>query len=73
MAGFLVTADVGAYETAATYLRKMRPIYEAIDKEAEWTAFVADIRQKHRNRPRLVEILDRLSGVPIVHAARRKK
>lgn len=62
----LTHANVGAYETVAAYLRKMRPIMRSIDREHEWKQLVEEIRVGHRNRPRFMEILDRLEDRPIV-------
>jgi hypothetical protein len=50
----------------------MKPIMNAIGKGSEWKQLVEDIRQRHRNRPKLLEILDRLDDRPIV-ASRRKR
>jgi len=62
----LVHAEVRAYETAAIYLRK---IYNACTKHGqgqEWKTYLATLRQAHLRRPRLVQILDSLTGRPIV-------
>jgi len=66
-------AHSSAYEAAAGYLKKLRPIYEALDRAAEWTALVASIREKYRNRPRFMEVLDRLDGRTIVETARPRR
>jgi len=62
----LTRASVGAYETVASYLRKMRPIMTSIDRVQEWKQLVADIQVRYRNRPRLMEILERLERKPIL-------
>ena len=62
----LVDASKSAYEMVVHYLRKMRPILKRLNRETEWTQLVADIRQRHRNRPKLMEMLDRLNDQPIV-------
>jgi uncharacterized Zn finger protein len=64
--GALPQAHVSAYESAAAYLKKMRPIMKSLGHEADWAALVADIRLKHRNRPRFMEILDKLDGRTIL-------
>ncbi|HZL89761.1 MAG TPA: SWIM zinc finger family protein [Pirellulaceae bacterium] len=71
----LLHANPSAYESAANYLRQMRPILKSLNRESEWTSLLTDIRQKHKNRPKLMEILDRLEERPIVEAnhARRRK
>lgn len=73
--GHLHRADVSAYESAANYLRQMRPILKTLGREAEWTKLLADIRQNYKNRPKFMEILERLEGRPIVQSnqARRRR
>ena len=66
--GNLTRAHVSAYEAAAEYLRKLRPILRSLRREEEWAQTVADIRLRYRNRPRLIEILDRLDSKPILQA-----
>jgi hypothetical protein len=53
-------------------LRKLRPLYEALNRSSEWTALVGSIREKYRNRPRFMELLDGLDGRSIVQAARTR-
>lgn len=62
----LKQANVGEYELVASYLRRMKPILKSIKGEAEWMELVHQIRERHRNRPKLLEILDRLETKPIV-------
>ena len=68
-------ANISSYEAAAGYLKSMRPIMKSLGQAKEWDALVAEIRATYRNRPRFMEILDRLDARPIVAAqkARRKK
>jgi uncharacterized Zn finger protein len=66
-------AQQSAYEAATGYLKKLRPIYEALDRMSEWTAQLASIREKYRNRPRFMELLDRLDGQTIVHSTRTRR
>jgi len=61
----LTITGIGAYETVASYLLKMKPILAALDCDDEWTELVRQIRERYRNRPRFMEILDRLDGRPI--------
>ncbi len=63
-------ASKPAYEACAACLRKMRPIYKSLDQEDHWSELVADIRHNYRNRPRFMEILDRLEGRKIVQSAK---
>ena len=62
----LQRAHVSAYEAVAAYLRKMRPILKSLDREPEWIQMLADIQLRYRNRPRFMEILDKLDSRPIL-------
>jgi hypothetical protein len=50
----------------------MRPIMKSIDREPAWGQMVADIRLKYRNRPKFMEILDKLASGPIVSAGKKR-
>lgn len=52
-----------AYQDAAGFLRQMRKVYEATNRQEEWQALVAELRQTHRAKRRLLEVLDSLCGV----------
>ena len=67
----LTQASPAAYETVAAYLRKMRPILKAVGREQEWTQLLADIRLQYRNRPKFMEILDRLEDRTVLQTQRR--
>jgi uncharacterized Zn finger protein len=69
----LPNAQMSAYEAAVGYLKKLRPVYKSLGREGEWDALVASIREKYRNRPRFMELLDRLDGRTIVEAARSRR
>ncbi len=71
--GQLPRADPSAYQSATAYLRKMRPLYMALNRADEWTALVASIRAKYGNRPRFMEALDGLDDRPIVQTAARSR
>ena len=66
-------AQPSAYETATRYLRKLRPIFESIGRASEWTSLLASIRETYRNRPRFMELLDRLDGQTIVQASKARR
>jgi uncharacterized Zn finger protein len=66
-------AQQSSYESATAYLRKLRPIYEALNRASEWAALVASIREKYRNRPRFMDLLDGLEGRSIVQSARTRR
>ncbi len=69
----LPQASVSAYETVAAYLKKMRPILKSLDRGWEWNELVTDIRVNYRNRPRFMEILDRLEARPILEKSGARK
>ncbi len=71
----LPQANMSSYEAAADYLKAMRPIMKSLKQAKQWDALVAEIREKYRNRPRFMEILDRLEGRTILatQKARRRK
>ncbi len=59
-------ASASAYEAVAGYLRKMQPIFQGFHRDSEWDALLADIRLRYKNRPKFMEILDKLDPRPIV-------
>lgn len=66
-------ANQGAYEAATGYLRKLRPLYKALGRPAEWDALLTSVREKYKNRPRFMELLDTLDGRTIVQTARGRR
>ena len=72
---YLPHANTSAYESAAAYLKAMRPIMRSLKQAKQWDALLAEIREKYRNRPRFMETLDRLEGRTILatQKARRRK
>jgi uncharacterized Zn finger protein len=66
-------AKVSTYEAVAAYLRKMRPILKSLHREDEWKQSLADIRLRYRNRPRFMEILDRLDSRSIVQSREARR
>jgi len=66
----LPIAEQSAYEAATGYLKKLRPIYKALNRTSEWTALLASIREKYRNRPRFMVLLDNLDGQTIFRSTR---
>jgi hypothetical protein len=57
----------------AAYLKKMRPILKLLDRGWEWNELLADVRMNYRNRPRFMEILDRLEARPILQKSNARK
>lgn len=64
--GQIAVTQVKAYETAASYLRKIQRVLKKLHKEQEWTTYLAELRQANIRKPRLVEILDGLGGRRII-------
>jgi uncharacterized Zn finger protein len=58
-----------AYETAATYLRKVHRVLKKLGREQEWKSYLAELRQANARKPRLVEILDGLAGRRIIEGS----
>jgi uncharacterized Zn finger protein len=58
----IAQTQVRAYETAASYLRKIRDALVKCKREREWKAYLAGLRQANIRKPRCVEILDRLEN-----------
>jgi uncharacterized Zn finger protein len=71
----LAHADRAAYESVGAVLRRMRPILERLGRAEEWRQLLAGIRLKHRNRPRFMEVLEKLEGRTILegHASRGRR
>jgi uncharacterized Zn finger protein len=59
-----------AYEVAAGYLRKAASVMARQKKEKEWNQYLGDLKEKHARKLRLMEILDRLDGKPILKRRR---
>jgi uncharacterized Zn finger protein len=55
-----------AYEEAASYLRLMEKIYSQNDRLADWQGLIRGLRNKHRQKRRLLSTLDNLSRKKIV-------
>jgi len=49
-----------AYEEAAGYLRRMRSLYQQQRRLDHWKALLDGIRQRHKAKRRLMDVLDRL-------------
>lgn len=55
-----------AYEEAASYLRLMEKIYSKYNRLADWQGLIRDLRNKHRQKRRLLGTLDNLTKKTIV-------
>ncbi len=49
-----------AYVEAANFLRKMGKLMRERDMTAQWDAYIQSLRNEHRRKPRLMEVLDGL-------------
>jgi hypothetical protein len=57
--GELGHADRGAYARAASLLKRARRAAENADEQVAFSAHMADLRERYRRRPALIQILDR--------------
>jgi len=57
-----------AYVEAGGLLQSVRDLLHASKRSSEWPAVIAGIRESHRRKRRLMEVLDGLEGQPIVRA-----
>lgn len=55
-----------SYEEAAVYLRLMHKVYTSEKRLADWQALIARLRQQHKAKRRLMEVLDGLGGKKLV-------
>ena len=65
-------ANLSAYESVAGYLKWMQPVMKSLGRQAEWAKLLAEIREKYRNRPRFMEILDKLEGRTILQTQKAR-
>jgi uncharacterized Zn finger protein len=55
-----------SYEAAAPYLRKIQKTLKNLNKEKDWQTYKEELRQKNIRKIRFIEILDSLTGKPII-------
>jgi len=65
-------AHPNAYAEAGGLLRRVREILDASGRSSEWPAILAEVRESHRRKRRLMEVLDGLEGKPIVRRKRSR-
>jgi uncharacterized Zn finger protein len=63
-------ANPDAYAQAGGLLRRVRELLDASDLSSEWPGILAGVRESHRRKRRLMEVLDGLEGQPIVRRGR---
>ncbi len=62
----LESANAKAYHAAAASLRMVRDTLLENGRDAEWTTYLARVRDENRRRPRCIEILKGLDRTPII-------
>jgi len=55
-----------AYKDAAIYLRKAAKVMAEQNNQKEWDSYILQLRKEHTRKIRLIEILDKMPGRPIV-------
>ena len=61
-------AKPDAYVEAGRLLRHVRELLHTSKRSSEWAAVLTELRESHRRKRRLMEVLDGLEGQPIVRA-----
>lgn len=62
---FAIT-NVSAYSVGAGYLRKAQKILKQNGRVNEWDVYLQGLKETHRRKPRLIEMLNALSEKPII-------
>lgn len=62
----IALTDVKAYVVAGDYLRKVKDTLIVTKREKEWQSYLAGLRQDNKRKPRCVQVLDGLTGKPII-------
>ena len=55
-------AKPAAYQTAGSYLKKMKATYTRIKRPDEWARYMAELRENNKRRPRMLDVLNSLEG-----------
>ena len=58
--------QVSGYQEAGTYLREVRDTLKRLNREKEWEAYLSELRDENKRRPRCLEVLDGLAGKRII-------
>ena len=67
--GHIARTQPKAYEVAASCLRSIRHVLRKLGRENEWENYIAELRQTNRRKRRLLQILDGLTGRPIIEGS----
>jgi len=62
----IARVNPSAYEEAAHYLRQAGVVMAREGKQQEWVQYLQGLRETHARKSRLLEVLGRLSGKPIL-------
>ncbi len=66
VAGYIDRTSPSAYDAALPYLRKIQALLQQLDRAAEWETYLAELRETHRRKRRLLDVLDRIDRRRIV-------
>ncbi len=58
--------EVSGYQEAGTYLREVRDTLKRLNREDEWEAYLSELKNENKRRPRCLEVLDGLAGKRII-------
>ncbi len=58
--------EVSGYQEAGTYLREVRDTLKRFNREKEWEAYLNELRDQNKRRPRCLEVLNGLAGKRII-------
>ena len=58
--------QVSGYQKAGIYLREVRDTLKRLNREKEWEAYLSELRNENKRRPRCLEVLDGLAGKRII-------
>ncbi|HTU23538.1 MAG TPA: hypothetical protein VMG10_36215 [Gemmataceae bacterium] len=64
--GHVARTSPSAYEAARPYLRKLRDLLQRRKRQAEWSRYLAQLRDANHRKRRFLEVLDRLDNRRIV-------
>ncbi len=58
------------YPEAGRYLKRIKPLLKKAGRKNDWNEIIAEFRAKHGRKPRLMQVIDGITGRPI---ARKRK
>lgn len=63
---YIAQVNPKAYKDAAIYLRKAEKVMAPQGKQKEWDDYIVQLKKEHIRKIRLIEVLDKLHGQPIM-------